>query len=319
MNRRRLCWLVLLCAVSVASALSQTASQRDRQDRVATEMRNIMYHFTDRITAHIVRLQGAIVPTQEGGMPVFDDKRSFAVEVTTAEIAVSTAALTNVMNDYVFAAKDAPLKELSVVGAGDALKIKGKLHSKGDVPFETEGKLEATSDGLIRIHAEKIKAAHLPVKGLMDLVGVKIADLISTKKVAGVRSEGDDLLLEPEQIFPPPHIRGKLSRVAVRGDQIVLQYGPTPKQQPAGPVSGNYMEFHGGKMKFGKLVMTDTDMVLIDSDPRDPFDFFLDHYNDQLVAGYTKNTPQYGLRVFMVDYGKLGRKGSGRRSHVHNP
>jgi hypothetical protein len=45
--------------------------------------------------------------------------------------------------------------------------------------------------------------------------------------------------------------------------------------------------------------MQDTDMVLIDMNPEDPFDFFLDHYKEQLVAGYTKTTPSFGLRVYM--------------------
>ena len=268
-------------------------------------MRNVFYHFTDRIAAHIFRLEGAIVPTREGAIPVFDDKHSFAVEMTYAEIAVSTGALTNVMNQYVFAAPDAPLKELSVIASGNSLKVKGKLHSKGDVPFETEGTVGATSEGLIRIQTQKIKAAHLPMKGLMDLFGVKVADLINTKKVAGVRSEGDDLLLDPEQIFPAPHIKGKVASVEIRGDQIVQIYGQRPKQTPPAPVQGNYMAYRGGKLTFGKLTMTDTDMILIDMDPRDPFDFSLDHYNDQLVAGYTKNTPEYGLRVFMPDFNKL--------------
>ena len=42
-------------------------------------------------------------------------------------------------------------------------------------------------------------------------------------------------------------------------------------------------------------------------DPRDPFDFYLNHYKEQLVAGYTKTTNTFGLRVFMVDYNKLHR------------
>lgn len=57
--------------------------------------------------------------------------------------------------------------------------------------------------------------------------------------------------------------------------------------------------------------MSDTDMALIDMDPKDPFDFYLDHYKEQLVAGYTKETPSFGLRAFMRDYNKLGRARSG--------
>ena len=67
------------------------------------------------------------------------------------------------------------------------------------------------------------------------------------------------------------------------------------------------MAYRGNQLRFGKLIMTDTDMVLIDFDPRDSFDFYLEHYKDQLVAGYTKITPGFGLRVSMRDFSKLQR------------
>jgi hypothetical protein len=54
--------------------------------------------------------------------------------------------------------------------------------------------------------------------------------------------------------------------------------------------------------------MHDTDMQLIDADPSDPFEFFPDHYNDQLVAGYSKTTASGGLKVYMPDYGKISRR-----------
>jgi hypothetical protein len=48
--------------------------------------------------------------------------------------------------------------------------------------------------------------------------------------------------------------------------------------------------------------MHDTDLQLTDADPRNPFDFFPDHYKDHLVAGYSKTTPSGGLVVYMPDY-----------------
>ena len=75
------------------------------------------------------------------------------------------------------------------------------------------------------------------------------------------------------------------------------------------------MAYRGNELRFGKLTMHDTDMVLLDMDPQDPFDFFLDHYNDQLVAGYSKTTPSFGLRVYMRDYNKLKRQTVGQTAH----
>jgi hypothetical protein len=50
-------------------------------------------------------------------------------------------------------------------------------------------------------------------------------------------------------------------------------------------------------------------MQLIDADPRDAFDFFPAHYEDQLVAGYSRNTRRKGLQVFMPDYARIRAKG----------
>ena len=51
--------------------------------------------------------------------------------------------------------------------------------------------------------------------------------------------------------------------------------------------------------------MTDTDLQLIDDDPEDPFEFFLERYADQLVAGYSKTTKDKGLRTYLPDFGDL--------------
>jgi hypothetical protein len=65
------------------------------------------------------------------------------------------------------------------------------------------------------------------------------------------------------------------------------------------------MAYRGAQLRFGKLTMSDTDLTILDMDPHDPLDFYLDHYRDQLVAGYTKTTPSFGLRSYFRDYAKL--------------
>jgi hypothetical protein len=52
---------------------------------------------------------------------------------------------------------------------------KGTIHKKIDLPFEIEGSLSATEDGNIRVHADKIRSAHLPVKGLLHFLGEDLA------------------------------------------------------------------------------------------------------------------------------------------------
>ena len=257
-------------------------------------MRNVMYHFTAQIAILIPRLEGLLLPTRRGDMPFFDDNQSFILAIRSAEISITTDAMANVLNQHVFAADDSPLKEITITSQGNSLNLRGKVHSKGDVSFETEGTLSVNDTGEIRIHSDRIRAAHLPVKGLMDLLGVKIASLINTNKVEGVRVDRNDLIVNPEQILPPPRIRGRLTAVQLRGNEIVLYFGAKAVASSKQPFQ-NYMAFHGARLKFGKLTMNDTDMVLIDMDTRDPFDFYLHHYKEQLVAGLYQDDA--GLRL----------------------
>jgi hypothetical protein len=69
-------------------------------------------------------------------------------------------------------------------------------------------------------------------------------------------------------------------------------------------------------LKIGKLYMAEADMEVIDTDERDPFDLWIDHYNEQLVAGYTRNRADYGLSVFMRDFNDLGSPYKPGESHV---
>lgn len=298
--------LLLFCATCFAftSPFATEKSDSANSDVVQVQMQNVMYHYSEATAVHIVRLQGELIPTKKDSFPIFDDRMSFVLSIHAAEISINVSALASVLNQYAFAASDAPLKNISLSVEDKLLKIKGRLHSKAGLPFEMYGTLSATPQGEIRIHAEKIKAAHLPLKGLMDLFDVSIAKVTEAGQVKGIRAEGNDLFLDPAQILPPPKIQGKITAVELRGNEIVQIFGGgvltnIPKR------TGNFMAYHGARLRFNKLTMSDTDLVILDMDPRDPFDFFLDRYIQQLAAGYSKTTLAYGLRVFMRDYDKL--------------
>jgi hypothetical protein len=251
-------------------------------------------------------------------MVVFDDRQSFKINVDSASVTLSTASLTNDLNDYVFAKPDAPLKKLAATIQADQLTVKGLLVSKGGIPFSSTGTLAVTPEGMIRVHTTKVEALHLPVKGLMDLLGLDTSKLVNTNKVEGVSVDKDDLILDPQVILPPPQLRGRLSSIKVENGEIALAFGAKEEkgsQQLLTNTCGgrNYLQFQRGTVRFGKFTMDQTDLVLLDMQPADPFDFAMDHYKEQLVASFSKMTPQGGLCVHMPDYAKINRHAAGKK------
>ena len=215
---------ILLYAPGIVARQNPPTTDKP-EGAVQTQMRNVTYHFSDNVMVEIRSLNGELVPLGKNEFPIFDDRDSFNLRINTGEIAIDSLSLANLLNSYVFARAHSPLTELSISVEKGHLKVKGKLHDKGDIPFETEGILTSTADGKLRLHSEKIKAMHVPVKGLMGLFGIDLGGLIKEGKVTGLRAEEDDLILDLEQILPPPHIEGKVVSVRIEGDKIIQVFG----------------------------------------------------------------------------------------------
>jgi len=116
------------------------------------------------------------------------------------------------------------------------------------------------------------------------------------------------MVLDPEQILPPPRIQGKVTAVRLEGNEVVQTFGTPQPTNFAAKQTGNFMAYREGQLRFGKLMMNDADLILSDMDAGDPLDFYLDHYKEQIGAGYLKITPDFGLRVYIRDYNRLRAK-----------
>ena len=267
-------------------------------------------HLDEGIVLAVSRLRGVMVSRSPGTPPVFDDSNSYVLRLQTATLSMDMASLQNLMNRYVFAYEGSPLKDVTVQVEEGRLKMKGKLRKGVDVPFSTTASVSTTEDGRLRLHAESLKALGVPAKGLLDLFGLKLDDVVNIKKRRGVEVQDNDIVIAAGQVLPPPEIVGRLAKVTVTGNSLIQVFDDASNGRPGklvlpSPSSPNYVYFGGGDIRFGKLTMHDADLQLIDSDPKDPFDFFPAKYSAQLVAGYSKNTPQKGLKTYMPDYGDL--------------
>ena len=282
-------------------------------------MRNVSYHVDDDLRLGIRRLHGRIYNVN-GGVVVFDNKNDLALDVAAGEIALTPSALSILLNRYVFSFKGSNLKDLVVRTEGDHIVQTGTMHKIIDIPFEMTAMLSVTDDGWIRIHPTKLDICNLDGEKLLRAVGKTMADMLDLNGAKGVKAVGNDLLLDPVLSLPPPKIVGKITGIRVEGGEIIQTFGPAdapdpPQLVPSYPAK-NYMYFRGGTIRFGKLFMVDADLLTVDADESDPFDFYFDYYHSQLVAGRHITLPNYGLVTWLVDFDKLGVKAtvaSGRR------
>ncbi len=303
----------VVCVALVAVAAMACGTVEASKPSVEVDMRNVDLHITPQIELQVRHLRGRFVAVGARPAPYLDDPSSYTVAVDTGEVAVDLPSLNAIVNRALERARSNVRRvEISVDDTGQ-IRQKGVVKKGINVPFDMKASLGVTPDGLIRIHTESVKGFGVPVNPLLKVLRVKTDDLIRVDPGHGIRVEGNDLLLDVSQLLPPPGFHGQLRSVRVDRGALIQVFG-SGTAQPISPTATakNHIYWRGGQLAFGKLTMTETDLELVDEDPQDSFDFSVDRWNEQLVAGYSKTTADRGLRAHMPDYNDLGQ-GKGQK------
>jgi hypothetical protein len=164
----------------------------------------------------------------------------------------------------------------------------------------------------------------------MRALHVSLASMLDLSRAHGVSAAGADLVLDPVAFLPAPAMRARVTALHIDGHTLVQTLGPALDVAPHAPPNAmpnalpnalpsdttslpvadsaarNYMAYRCGTVRFGKMTMADAELLVVDADPSDPFDFDEAGYQRQLMAGYSRTLPSLGLEVFMPDAAKVG-------------
>ena len=237
--------------------------------------------------------------TEPDKIPSFDDPDSFLLNLEKGVVDVKIADLSQYMGTV--SPVGAPLQKISIEPDGARLKLKGTLHKVLPVPVEVEGMLSPAANGFVLFRVSKVSALKMPVKGLLGILHLTIADLMPSAGVAGILVSGNDILFDTQRLLPPPHIHGDISSISTDATTIKLIYGRAHDNEDRLAKWHNFMQLTGGTLSFGKVTMQDADLTLIDASDDPWFDLDLVNYQAQLTNSYTLMTKQKGLEVFMPD------------------
>jgi hypothetical protein len=250
-------------------------------------------------------LRGQMVRTLASENPSFDDTDSFVLEVKTGVVRTNVGDLQNFLNNEV---PNSPLKKITLVGDGDTIKLRGTLHKGIPLPIEVIATIGVASGNRIHIHVTKINVLKIPFKALLGSFGVTAASLVHSN-VPGIQVSDNDIFLDTQKLLPPPHIHGDLTSVRVVNPDVEEIYGNATEDLTRVAEWRNYLQLSEGTIDFGKLTMHHVDLIMVDLSNDAWFDLDLAHYQDQLVNGYTRMTPEAGLQIFMPSLDKLPKNG----------
>jgi hypothetical protein len=295
------------------SSLSATDGTRNSSESAPTAVyaHNLMLRRGPDFRIYVRWLRGKMVRTRLDVNPTFDDPESFLLEIKTGVIRANIGDIGNFLNAGGVA--DSPLRNILLLADGDQIKLKGTLHKLISLPVELLGSVAATPDNRIQLHVTKLSVLKIPLKGLLGGLHVSISDLIQPKGIPGVEVSGNDIFFDTLKLLPPPHIHGQLTKVRVVTPDIEEVYGNAEDTVTRVEQWRNFLRLNDGTIDFGKLTMHHVDLIMVDLSNDAWFDLDLNNYQNQLVNGYTRMTPEAGLQIFMPDLDNL-RKNKGSQN-----
>jgi hypothetical protein len=334
MRRAGLIGLILLTAA--CNRKSTLAPQADNQSKPAADMAldqaakappapeaytNIFLHDVQLvegpgITLTVSWLRGRIYPVQKGVIASLDKPQSFTLDVQDGLISIPLSHLAKALNTSVL--KRSSLTDVKLSAQDEQLRIEGTLHKLVPLPVQILANLGISADGeSVVLHIAKVTLLHVPVGGFLKAMNIKPAQLIDARKTKGVQVHNNDIVVDTAALLPPPRSTGKLTAVRLQKTGEMVEVFGTPKEEASKYRHyRNFVRLRGGTTQLGKLVMLNTDILVVDTSQNDVFVFDFAHFPQQLVNGFVRLTPQAGLQIYLPDISKIPATDVNRRIDV---
>lgn len=304
---------VLVPAVAGASNHSHADGHAPVHDRVIhVHMQRVLFRVMNDVVLQVDSLDAVLAPSRKNEVISLDDKNSFTFKVQRATASISSTDLAALTNDFILPRAKTPLKNLRLTFNSDqSIQVKGDFHKLVDVPFSGTATLHITPEGNMRMHLADMTVAGVLHQDVLNLLGIKVSSVAKPKRQQSFQIIDNDIVFPIDQMFPPPDVSGQLRDINISGNRLNLIFGADKQPHDQGQsatekptvTTGSYIYFRGGTMKFALLTMNPVDLELVPLRPdRDKlFEFSVDQYYRQLVAGYSKSLPNKGLVVYLAD------------------
>ncbi len=263
---------------------------------------NLMLRKGAGFRVYVRWLRGQMIRLSRNVNPSFDEPDSFVLDIKAGVIHTNVGDLTNFLND---ALAKSPLRKIALSGDGDQIKLRGTMHDIVPLPIEMIATISVAPANRVQLHVTKLSLLKIPVKGLLGDFHLSVSSLFHPGSIAGIEVSGNDVFFDTEKLLPPPHIRGQLKSVRIVNPDVEEVYGNAQEDVTRVAQWRNFLRLSGGTIDFGKLTMHHVDVIMVDLADDAWFDLDLAHYQEQLVNGYTRMTPQAGLQIFMPDLSKI--------------
>lgn len=285
--------------------LGDTAQARGIAN-VHIRLQNVRFKWSDKVYIDVGSMTLHAVPLQ-GTMVNFDDPGSFHLIVHRSAVFVRPDVMAGMCNESIFNYSESHVRKVQVSIEKDdngrrTVKLKGKIKFVTWIPFTMLTRLSVDT----KANALVITVDHLKVFGFISLTklirskSLQLDRLISLPPNKSLLVDGNRIVVKPLALFPPPRINGKIANVDVNDSTVSIKFAGDAITAPESSAR-NYVYLRGGASRFGRFRMADTDLLILDQNPANPFVFSLLHYAEMIPKSTFEIPDTKSARITMPD------------------
>ncbi len=275
---------------------------------VHIRLQNVRFEWSDRVYIDAGNMAVRAVPVH-GTVVNFDDLESFHLLLQKSVVTVRPEVLAGMFNESVFNYPASRVRDLKVSIAKDdhgveTVVLDGKVNMIAWLPFKmyTHLGVDPSSNTMV-ITVDHLKLfGVLPATKLISWTPLHLDRVIALPPNKSLLVHGNQIMVKPFGLFPPPRVDGTMAAVAVDPDVIRITFAGDPIAAPQSDAK-NYVFLQGGASQFGHFRMADTDVLILDKNPSNPFVFSLQHYAEMIPRSTVDVPDTKSARVTMPDYG----------------
>jgi len=274
---------------------------------VHIRLQNVRFEWSDRVYIDAGNMAVRAVPVQ-GTVVNFDDLESFHLVLQRSVVTLRPDVLAGMFNESVFNYPESRVRDLKVSIVKDdhgveTVVLDGKVDMIAWLPFKMYTHLGVdpnTNTLVIAVNHLKLFGV-VPATKLIRWTPMHLDRVIALPPNNSLLVHGNEMMVKPFGLFPPPRVEGKIASVEVDPDVIRITFSgdPVPAPQSSGK---NYVFLRGGASQFGHFRMADTNVLIVDKNPSTPFVFSLQHYAEMIPRSTVEVPDTRSARVTMPDF-----------------
>ena len=260
---------------------------------IALQAQNVEFYLDQNIGYYVKNLRALLEPRQAGEPVNFDDPEQFDIHILSGELLVRPKDLDALFNNYLLDYQPRSLSSVTNKTSKDTLTVEvgARLFEfippVGGLPTTLEGPITVTDDNQLVYAPTSVKQFGMPVKSLLSGAGLDLQTLTPFSR-EGIKLEKDRLIMDPETLFPPPHVKiDNLESATLGDDGLTLNFSSDASDGGFSdpPVAtDSYIWLQAGDARFYSTLLVNANLQLM-GDSDEPLRFNLYHYRAQSAEG----------------------------------